>query len=82
MHKNTLNPTAMTQTVSEPSEGYQLPPVDLSSFEQLVIVAIAVLEQALDLVADLQDDSQLSFNSTLIPGSTIGKLLVLLVSND
>jgi len=58
------------------SETVQLPPVELSSSEQLVIVAIAVLEQAVNLVENfLENDNQLTFASTLIPGSTIGKHL-------
>ncbi|KAG8830091.1 hypothetical protein FRC17_005454 [Serendipita sp. 399] len=58
------------------SEQLQLPPIDLSSYEQLILVAVAVLVQALDLVeSSLNDDAQLSFPSTLIPGSTIGKHL-------
>ncbi|KIM20408.1 hypothetical protein M408DRAFT_333997 [Serendipita vermifera MAFF 305830] len=63
--------------MSQPSSNDpQLPPIELSSSEQLIIVAIAVLEQAVDLVeGSLQNDSQLTFASTLIPGSTIGKHL-------
>jgi len=48
-----------------------------TSFEQLIIVGLAVLRQGLELVSKtLTDDSQLSFPSKLIPGSTIGMLLV------
>jgi hypothetical protein len=55
------------------SETVQLPPVELSSSEQLIIVAIAVLEQAVNFVENfLENDTQLTFTSTLIPGSTIG----------
>lgn len=51
-----------------------LPPVELSSYDQLILVAVAVLEQAVDLVENsLTEDSQLSWSSVLIPGSTIGK---------
>jgi hypothetical protein len=47
-----------------------------TSFEQLIIVGLAVLRQGLELVSKtLTDDSQLSFPSKLIPGSTIGTLL-------
>jgi hypothetical protein len=57
----------------DPSDTIQLPPVELPSSEQLVIVAIAVLEQAVDLLENsLENDTQLTFTSTLIPGSTIG----------
>jgi len=46
-----------------------------TSFEQLIIVGLAVLRQGLQLVSKtLVDDSQLSFPSKLIPGSTIGTL--------
>ncbi len=64
-----------TATMSQSSSDHpQLPPIELSSSEQLIIVAIAVLEQAVDLVeSSLEKDSQLSFASTLIPGSTIGQ---------
>lgn len=69
----------MTQTISD----HQLPPVELTSFEQLVLVSIAVLEQALDLVDEsLEEDKQLSFNSNLIPGSTIGVYSILNLSHD
>lgn len=52
---------------------HQLPPVELSSYEHLILVAVAVLEQAVDLVENsLTEDSQLSSPSALIPGSTIG----------
>ena len=55
------------------SEQHQLPPVELSAHEQLVVVAVAVLEQAVDLVENsLNSDEQLSFASAMIPGSTIG----------
>ncbi|KAG8756515.1 hypothetical protein FRC14_002979 [Serendipita sp. 396] len=58
------------------SEQLQLPPIELSSYEQLILVAVAVLVQALDLVENsLNEDAQLCFASTLIPGSTIGKHL-------
>jgi len=57
-----------------PSDAVQLPPVELSSSEQLVTVAITVLEQAVNLIeGTLKNDLQLSFASKLIPGSTIGK---------
>jgi hypothetical protein len=57
----------------ESSDTIQLPPIELSSSEQLVIVAIAVLEQAVNLVENfLENDNRLTFTSTLIPGSTIG----------
>jgi hypothetical protein len=47
-----------------------------ASFEQLIIVGLAVLRQGLELVSKtLTDDSQLSFPSKLIPGSTIGRLI-------
>ena len=47
-----------------------------TSFEQLIIVGLAVLRQGLELVSKtLTDDSQLSFPSKLIPGSTIGTCL-------
>ncbi len=47
-----------------------------TSFEQLIIVGLAVLRQGLELVSKtLTDDSQLSFTSKLIPGSTIGTSL-------
>lgn len=48
----------------------------LTSFEQLIIVGLAVLRQGLELVSKtLTNDSQLSFPSKLIPGSTIGMRL-------
>jgi hypothetical protein len=54
---------------------HPLPPVDFSPFEQLILVAVAVLEQAVDLVENsLKQDDELTFASTLIPGSTIGQL--------
>jgi hypothetical protein len=57
----------------ESSDTIQLPPIELSSSEQLVIVAIAVLDQAVNLLEKfLENDNQLTFTSTLIPGSTIG----------
>lgn len=47
-----------------------------TSFEQLIIVGLAVLRQGLEFVSKtLTDDAQLSFPSKLIPGSTIGTLL-------
>lgn len=64
----------MTQSTHEASNDHQLPPVELSSSEQLIVVAVAVLEQAVELVEEsLQTDEQLSFPSVLIPGSTIGQ---------
>ncbi|PVG02123.1 hypothetical protein CPB86DRAFT_866288 [Serendipita vermifera] len=55
---------------------HPLPPVDFSPFEQLILVAVAVLEQAVDLVENsLKQDDELTFASNLIPGSTIGKHL-------
>jgi len=47
-----------------------------TSFEQLIIVGLAVLRQGLELVSKtLTNDPQLIFPSKLIPGSTIGGLL-------
>jgi hypothetical protein len=55
------------------SANQPLPPVEFSSYDQLILVAVAVLEQAVDLVENsLTEDSQLSSNSVLLPGSTIG----------
>lgn len=63
----------MSQSAQEVSNDHQLPPVELSPSEQLIVVAVAVLEQAVELVEEsLQSDEQLSFPSVFIPGSTIG----------
>lgn len=49
--------------------------METSSLNDLLTVATAVLHQAVDLVNEsLSSDEQLTFQSTYIPGSTIGKL--------
>lgn len=59
--------------MSQSGSNEHLPPVELSSYDQLILVAVAVLEQAVDLVENsLTEDSQLSSSSVLLPGSTIG----------
>jgi hypothetical protein len=71
-----LSPSAAFKAMSMSQSGpanQPLPPIEFSSYDQLILVAVAVLEQAVDLVENsLTEDSQLSSSSVLLPGSTIG----------
>ncbi|CAE7194077.1 unnamed protein product [Rhizoctonia solani] len=72
-----MAPTAITHSESVAVSNKTIPPQDHSVVvEQLTDVARDVMGQAIDLLQNtLTDDTQLTYRSKYIPGSTIGKHL-------